>query len=173
VLNAGIFPSSQPIASIAAESWRSAMTVNVEANLLVMQACHPLLKRAPRGGRVVVVGSKNVPAPGPGAAAYSASKAALNQLARVAALEWAKDGIRINSLHPNQVFDTALWTDEVLASRAKAYNMSVEQYKKNNLLRTEVSSKDVAELAAEMCGTLFAKTTAAQVPVDGGNERVV
>src|SRR5437588_401616 len=90
-----------------------------------------------------------------------------------AALEWAKDGIRINTLHPNQVFDTALWTDEVLAARAKAYNMSVEQYKKNNLLRTEVSSKDVAELAAEMCGPLFAKTTAAQVPVDGGNERVV
>ncbi|MFN2645928.1 MAG: bifunctional aldolase/short-chain dehydrogenase [Burkholderiales bacterium] len=173
VLNAGIFPSSQPIASIPAESWRSAMTVNVEANLLVMQACHPLLKLAPRGGRVVVIGSKNVPAPGPGAAAYSASKAALNQLARVAALEWAKDGIRINSLHPNQVFDTALWTEEILASRAKAYGLTIEQYKKNNLLRTEVSSKDVAELAAEMCGPLFAKTTAAQVPVDGGNERVV
>jgi rhamnose utilization protein RhaD (predicted bifunctional aldolase and dehydrogenase)/NAD(P)-dependent dehydrogenase (short-subunit alcohol dehydrogenase family) len=173
VLNAGIFPSSQPIASIAADSWRSAMSVNVEANLLVMQACHPLLKLSPRGARVVVIGSKNVPAPGPGAAAYSASKAALNQLARVAALEWAKDGIRINTVHPNQVFDTALWTDEVLGSRAKAYNMTVEQYKKNNLLRTEVSSKDVAELAAEMCGPLFAKTTAAQVPVDGGNERVV
>jgi NAD(P)-dependent dehydrogenase (short-subunit alcohol dehydrogenase family) len=173
VLNAGIFPSSQPIQDIAAESWRSAMSVNVEANLLVMQACHALLKLAPRSGRIVVIGSKNVPAPGPGAAAYSASKAALNQLARVAALEWAKDGIRINSLHPNAVYDTALWTDEVLASRAKAYNLSVEQYRKNNLLRTEVASKDVAELAAEMCGPLFAKTTAAQVPVDGGNERVV
>jgi rhamnose utilization protein RhaD (predicted bifunctional aldolase and dehydrogenase)/NAD(P)-dependent dehydrogenase (short-subunit alcohol dehydrogenase family) len=173
VLNAGIFPSSQAIQDIAAESWRSAMTVNVEANLLVMQACHPLLKLAPRGGRIVVVGSKNVPAPGPGAAAYSASKAALNQLARVAALEWGKDGIRINTLHPNAVYDTALWTDEVLASRAKAYNLTVEQYKRNNLLRTEVASRDVAELAAEMCGPLFAKTTAAQVPVDGGNERVV
>ena len=173
VLNAGIFPSSQSIQDIAAESWRSAMAVNVEANLLVMQACHALLKLAPRGGRIVVIGSKNVPAPGPGAAAYSASKAALNQLARVAALEWSKDAIRINSLHPNQVFDTALWTEEVLAARAKAYNLTVEQYKKNNLLRQEVSSKDVAELAAEMCGALFAKTTAAQVPVDGGNERVV
>ena len=173
VLNAGIFPSSQPIQDIPAEAWRSAMTVNVEANLLVMQACHALLKLAPRGGRIVVIGSKNVPAPGPGAAAYSASKAALNQLARVAALEWAKDGIRINSLHPNAVYDTALWTDEVLASRAKAYNLTVEQYRKNNLLKTEVASKDVAELAAEMCGPLFAKTTAAQVPVDGGNERVV
>ena len=173
VLNAGIFPPSSPIQDIAAESWRSAMAVNVEANLLVMQACHPLLKLAPRGGRIVVIGSKNVPAPGPGAAAYSASKAALNQLARVAALEWGKDGIRINSLHPNAVYDTALWTDEVLASRAKAYNLTVEQYRKNNLLKTEVASRDVAELAAEMCGPLFAKTTAAQVPVDGGNERVV
>jgi rhamnose utilization protein RhaD (predicted bifunctional aldolase and dehydrogenase)/NAD(P)-dependent dehydrogenase (short-subunit alcohol dehydrogenase family) len=173
VLNAGIFPASSPIQNITPESWRSAMTVNVEASLLVMQACHALLKLAPRGGRVVVIGSKNVPAPGPGAAAYSASKAALNQLARVAALEWAKDGIRINTVHPNAVYDTALWTDEVLASRAKAYNLSVEQYKKNNLLKTEVSSKDVAELAAEMCGALFAKTTAAQVPVDGGTERLV
>jgi rhamnose utilization protein RhaD (predicted bifunctional aldolase and dehydrogenase)/NAD(P)-dependent dehydrogenase (short-subunit alcohol dehydrogenase family) len=173
VLNAGIFPSSAPIQSISSDSWRSAMAVNVEANLLVMQAAHPLLKLAPRGGRVVVIGSKNVPAPGPGAAAYSASKAALNQLARVAALEWAKDGIRINTIHPNAVYDTALWTEEVLASRAKAYSMTVEQYKKNNLLKTEVASKDVAEMTAEMCGTLFAKTTAAQVPVDGGTEKLV
>jgi rhamnose utilization protein RhaD (predicted bifunctional aldolase and dehydrogenase)/NAD(P)-dependent dehydrogenase (short-subunit alcohol dehydrogenase family) len=173
VLNAGIFPSSQAIKDIAAEMWKSAMTVNVEANLLVMQASHALLKLAPRGGRVVVIGSKNVPAPGMGAAAYSASKAALNQLARVAVLEWAKDGIRINTIHPNAVYDTALWTDEVLASRAKAYNLTVEQYKRNNLLKTEVSSKDVAELTAEMCGPLFAKTTGAQVPVDGGTEKLV
>jgi len=173
VLNAGIFPSSQAVKDIAVETWKGAMAVNVEANLLLMQACHALLRLAPRGGRVVVIGSKNVPAPGMGAAAYSASKAALNQLARVAALEWAKDGIRINTIHPNAVYDTALWTEEVLASRAKAYNLTVEQYKKNNLLKTEVTSKDVAEMAAEMCGPLFAKTTAAQVPVDGGNERVI
>ena len=173
VLNAGIFPATQPIADIDAEQWKSAMSVNVDANLHVMQACHALLALAPLGGRVVVVGSKNVPAPGPGAAAYSASKAALNQLARVAALEWAKQSIRVNTLHPNAVYDTALWTDEVLAARAKAYGLTVEQYRTNNLLKTEVTSKDVAELAAEMCGPLFAKTTAAQVPVDGGNERVV
>ena len=173
VLNAGIFPSSQSIQDIPAETWHRTMAINVEANLALMQSCHPLLACAPRGGRIVVIGSKNVPAPGPGAAAYSTSKAAMNQLARVAALEWGKDGIRINSIHPNSVYDTALWTDEVLASRAKAYNMSVAQYRTNNLLKTEVSSADVAELAAEMCGVLFAKTTAAQVPVDGGNDRVV
>jgi rhamnose utilization protein RhaD (predicted bifunctional aldolase and dehydrogenase)/NAD(P)-dependent dehydrogenase (short-subunit alcohol dehydrogenase family) len=173
VLNAGIFPASQPIQDIPAETWKATMAVNVEASLALMQRCHALLRLAPRGGRIVVIGSKNVPAPGPGAAAYSASKAALNQLARVAALEWAKDGIRINSLHPNAVYDTALWTEEVLASRAAAYGLTVEQYRKNNLLRTEVASRDVAELAAELCGPLFSKTTAAQIPVDGGNERVV
>jgi NAD(P)-dependent dehydrogenase (short-subunit alcohol dehydrogenase family) len=149
------------------------MAVNVEAPLRILQRCHPLLRLAPKGGRIVVIGSRNVPAPGPGAAAYSASKAALNQVARVAALEWAKDGIRINSLHPDAVYDTGLWTPELLAARAKAYNMTVEQYRRKNLLKTEVASRDVAELAAEMCGPLFAKTTAAQVPVDGGNERVV
>jgi NAD(P)-dependent dehydrogenase (short-subunit alcohol dehydrogenase family) len=120
-----------------------------------------------------VIGSKNVSAPGPGASAYSASKAALNQLARIAALEWGADGIRINTLHPNAVFDTGLWTEGVLAQRAKSYGMTVDEYKRNNVLRTEVRSADVAELAAEMCGPLFAKTTGAQVPVDGGNERVI
>ena len=120
-----------------------------------------------------MIGSKNVPAPGPGAAAYSASKAALNQLARVAALEWGTDRIRVNVIHPNAVFDTGIWTDEVLASRAQSYGLSVEEYKRNNVLRVEVTSRDVAELAAEMCGPLFAKTTGAQVPLDGGNDRVI
>jgi NAD(P)-dependent dehydrogenase (short-subunit alcohol dehydrogenase family) len=173
VLNAGIFAASRSIKDLETEEWRKVMTVNLDANLLLMRACHPYLGRAPRGGRVVVIGSKNVPAPGPGAAAYSASKAALNQLARIAALEWGADRIRINTLHPNAVFDTGIWTDEVLAERARRYGMTVEQYKTNNVLRTEVTSRDVAELAAEMCGPLFAKTTGAQLPVDGGNERVI
>jgi rhamnose utilization protein RhaD (predicted bifunctional aldolase and dehydrogenase)/NAD(P)-dependent dehydrogenase (short-subunit alcohol dehydrogenase family) len=173
VLNAGIFAASRKIADLADAEWDNVMRINLDANLRLMRECHPLLKLAPNGGRVVVIGSKNVPAPGPGAAAYSASKAALNQLARVAALEWGSDGIRVNTLHPNAVFDTAIWTDEVLATRAASYHLTVEQYKKNNVLKVEVASHDVAELAAELCGPLFSKTTGAQIAVDGGNERVI
>lgn len=173
VLNAGLFPGGARIEELTDDLWRRVMAVNLDANLGLLRACHPLLKLAPSGGRVAVIGSKNVPAPGPGAAAYSASKAALNQLARVAALEWGSDRIRINSLHPDAVFDTGIWTPEVLESRARHYGLSVAAYKTKNLLRTEVRSKDVAELAAELCGPLFAKTTGAQIPVDGGNDRVI
>jgi rhamnose utilization protein RhaD (predicted bifunctional aldolase and dehydrogenase)/NAD(P)-dependent dehydrogenase (short-subunit alcohol dehydrogenase family) len=173
VLNAGIFPGGCKIESLKTEEWQKVMRINLDANLMLMRECHPFLKLAPRGGRVVVIGSKNVPAPGPGAAAYSASKAALNQLARVAALEWGTDNIRINSLHPNAVFDTGLWTPEVLVARAKHYGLSVDEYKRNNVLKTEVTSRDVGELTAEMCGPLFAKTTGAWLPVDGGNDRVI
>ena len=173
VLNAGVFPGGTEIARLAEATWRGVMRVNLDANLQLMRECHALLKLAPNGGRVVVIGSKNVPAPGPGAAAYSASKAALNQLARVAALEWGADRIRVNVLHPDAVFDTALWSGGVLEARARHYRMSVEQYKRRNVLGVEVQSRDVAELAAELCGPLFAKTTGAQIPVDGGNERVI
>jgi rhamnose utilization protein RhaD (predicted bifunctional aldolase and dehydrogenase)/NAD(P)-dependent dehydrogenase (short-subunit alcohol dehydrogenase family) len=173
VLNAGIFPGGCKIEGLPTADWQRVMRINLDANLVLMRECHHFLKLAPRGGRVVIIGSKNVPAPGPGAAAYSASKAALNQLARVAALEWGADNIRINSLHPNAVFDTGIWTEEVLASRAKHYGLTVDEYKRNNVLKTEVTSRDVAELAAELCGPLFAKTTGAQIPVDGGNDRVI
>jgi rhamnose utilization protein RhaD (predicted bifunctional aldolase and dehydrogenase)/NAD(P)-dependent dehydrogenase (short-subunit alcohol dehydrogenase family) len=173
ILNAGIFPKSSPIAGLSSEVWYKAMNINLDANLVLLRECHPLLKLAPRGGRVVIIGSKNVAAPGPGAAAYSASKAALLQLARVAALEWGEDRIRINTVHPNAVFDTGIWTPEILDARAASYKINIEEYKTNNVLHVEVTSKDVAELAAEICGPIFAKTTGAQIPVDGGNVRVI
>lgn len=173
ILNAGVFPAGRPIESLDGAEWRRVFAVNLDANLALLRECYPLLKLAPRGGRVVVIGSKNVAAPGPGAAAYSASKAALTQLARLAALEWGTAGIRVNTLHPNAVFDTGLWTDDVLKARAASYGVSVEKYKRNNVLKTEVRSVDVGELAAELCGPAFAKTTGAQIPIDGGNERVI
>jgi rhamnose utilization protein RhaD (predicted bifunctional aldolase and dehydrogenase)/NAD(P)-dependent dehydrogenase (short-subunit alcohol dehydrogenase family) len=174
ILNAGIFPDSRDIAALGLAEWRAVTAVNLDANVSFLRLCHPLLRLAPRGGRVAVIGSKNVPAPGRGVAAYSASKAALQQLARVAALEWGGDGIRVNIVHPNAVFDTAIWTEERLAARAAAYHVDVETYRRRGtVLGVEVRSRDVAEVAVELCGPRFSRTTGAQVPVDGGNERVI
>ncbi len=173
ILNAGVFPGGTKIADTKLDEWRQVMTVNLDANLALMRACHPLLREAPRSGRVIVVGSKNVPAPGIGAAAYSASKAALTQLARVAALEWGSDAIRVNVVHPDAVFDTGVWTEAVLEARAAHYGLTVDEYKRRNVLRTEVTSRDVAALVCAMCGPAFSRTTGTQVPIDGGNDRVI
>ncbi len=173
VAAAGLFPESSPISAHDPAAWRRAMSVNVDGLVQLLSLMHPLLLQAPRGGRVVVIGSKNVAAPGPGASAYSASKSAANQIARVAALEWADDGIRVNSVHPDAVFDTALWTPELLAERAARYGMTIEEYKRRNLMSIEITSASVARVVATMLGDVFAPITGAHVPIDGGNERVI
>ncbi len=172
ICNAGMFPKSQTIAEMDGGAWARSLALNLTSHQRLIQQAIPYLK-AGIDPAVIIIASKNVPAPGPGAGAYSVAKAGLTQLGRVAALELGGDGIRVNVLHPNAVFDTGIWTPEVLASRAKSYGISVDEYKRNNLLKTEITSHDVAALACAMAGPLFAKTTGAQVPIDGGNERVI
>lgn len=172
VSNAGNFPSSEGLAELTDEAWEQSMRLNLGSHMKVLRACLPLLENG-FDPAVVFVASKNVPAPGPGAAAYSAAKAGLTQLARVAALEAGPLGIRVNVVHPNAVFDTGIWTEEVLQERADRYGTEVEQYKTFNLLGVEVSSHDVATAIANLTGTAFSRTTGAQIPVDGGNERVI
>jgi hypothetical protein len=79
----------------------------------------------------------------------------------------------VNVVHPNAVFDTGLWTDEKLRSRATAYGKTVEDYKRSNLLGVEVTSRAVAAAIVALAGPTFACTTGAQIPIDGGNERVI
>jgi len=172
ISNAGVFPASNRIETMDTKIWQQSMELNLGSHQRLMQETIPYLKLG-LDPAIVVIASKNVPAPGPGAAAYSVAKAGLTQLARVAALELGGDGIRVNVLHPNAVFDTAIWTDEVLSKRAAIYGLSVQAYKTNNVLKCEVRSQHVAELACAMAGKLFACTTGTQLPVDGGNERVI
>ncbi len=172
VSNAGNFPASCPLGSMDDKVWDDSLALNLSSHMRLLRACVPFLSLGQQPG-VVFIGSKNVPAPGPGAGAYSVAKAGLAQLARVAALELGGKGIRVNTLHPNAVFDTGIWSEDVLAARARSYQMSVEDYKRNNVLGCTVQSSDVARLAVLMAGEGFARTTGAQVPVDGGNERVI
>jgi len=172
VSNAGIFSPSQRIGEIDSRQWDASLALNLTSHLSLLQSAVPYL-RLGFEPCVVIIGSKNVPAPGPGAAAYSAAKAGLTQLARIAALELGKDGIRVNTLHPHLVVDTAVWTPEVLADRARNYGMTDEQYIRNNLLGVEITTRDVANAVVALAGPWFAKTTGAQIPIDGGSDRVV
>jgi rhamnose utilization protein RhaD (predicted bifunctional aldolase and dehydrogenase)/NAD(P)-dependent dehydrogenase (short-subunit alcohol dehydrogenase family) len=172
VTNAGVFSPSNRIEEISDDIWDQSLALNLSGHLYVIRAAVPYL-RLGFSPSVVVIGSKNVPAPGLGAAAYSAAKAGLTQLARVAALELGKDGIRVNVLHPHAVFDTGAWTPEVVDERALQYGMTSEEYIRNNLLGVEITTNDVAAAVLALAGPTFAKTTGAQIPIDGGSDRVV
>lgn len=172
VSNAGIFPPGQTLETLDPDIWEKSLNINLLSQQALLKAAIPFLKQgiAPA---IIFVASRNVLAPGPGAAAYSVAKAGLTQLARVAALELAGDGVRVNVVHPDCVYDTGIWTEAVLQARAEKYGLTVEEYKSRNLLKQPVTSLEVAKMVATLAGSVFGKTTGAQVPIDGGSDRVI
>ncbi len=172
VSNAGIFRAGASIETLADEDWDAVLAVNLTSHRKLLKQAVPYLRHGVKPG-VVFIGSRNVTAPGAGAAAYSVSKAGLTQLMRVAALELAPEGITVNAVHPDAVFDTNLWTPQALATSAARYGLTVDQYKARNLLKAEIKSRDVAAAVAAFVDGTLACTTGAQLPVDGGNDRVI
>lgn len=172
VSNAGIFRTGANIEHLDDKDWDDTLDINLTSHRRLLKQAIPYLRYGIDAG-VVFIGSRNVHAPGAGAAAYSVSKAGLTQLARVAALELAPENITVNIVHPDAVFDTKLWTEDALKSSAERYGLTVEEYKKRNLLKAEIKSRDIAMgVAAFVDGTLSC-TTGAQLPIDGGNDRVI
>jgi len=172
VSNAGIFTAGQYLEDMDPANWEKSLAVNLTSHQKLLKYTIPYLKKG-IDGAIVIVGSRNVQAPGAGAASYSCAKAALTQLCRVASMELAPFGVRCNIIHPDAVFDTKLWTPEALARSAERYGMTVEEYKTRNLMKTEIKSRDVGLMVSAMASPLFGKTTGAQVPFDGGNDRVI
>ena len=172
VSNAGIFPKNDHLDMMAQSDWDRTLMINLTSHQKLMNKVIPFVKQG-LDASIIFVGSRNFKAPGPGASAYSCSKAALTQLCRVAALELAPHKIRVNIVHPDAVFDTKLWTPEALLKSATRYNMTVEEYKTKNLMKVEIKSKDIGNMVAAMASPLFSKVTGAQIPVDGGNDRVI
>ncbi len=172
VSNAGIFSLSANLEMIDDEKWRKDLDVNLATHHRVLRECIPYLKLG-IDPSVIFMGSRNVGAPGPGAGTYTIAKSGLTQMSRLAAIELSKYNIRVNTLHPDCVYDTDVWSSEILKARAEQYGLSVNEYKRRNLLKTDVLSLDVAELVAFFVSKKSSKTTGAQIPIDGGNDRII
>jgi NAD(P)-dependent dehydrogenase (short-subunit alcohol dehydrogenase family) len=80
------------------QQWDMMMDLNVRAPFRLMRAAFPHLQA--RRGAVVNVSSVNGRRVFPGLAAYNTSKAALDQLTRCAAIDWAPHGVRVNAVNP-------------------------------------------------------------------------
>jgi rhamnulose-1-phosphate aldolase/alcohol dehydrogenase len=172
VSNAGIAHGA-PVASMRLEDWERSFAVNARGHFLVAREAMRLLVAQGLGGALVFVATKNVMSPGKDFSAYSASKAAEAQLAKVLALEGAPHGIRSNIVNPDAVFqDSKLWSEDIRRERAAAQGIAVDQledfYRKRNLLATRILPEDVAEAVLFLASDRSAKTTGCTLTVDGG-----
>jgi 2-keto-3-deoxy-L-fuconate dehydrogenase len=104
VLNAGI-AAGGPITETSFEDWRRVLSVNLDGMFLPLRT---VLRLMPDGGSAVLTASVAGIKAEPHTAAYAASKAAVIQLAKVAAKEAAPRGIRVNAIAPGGV-DTPIW----------------------------------------------------------------
>lgn len=107
VLNAGIATTGN-IVDLDIATWRKTMAVNLDGMFLSLRAALRSMKKNGRGGSVVMTASASGLKAAAGTAAYASSKAAIVQLARVAALESAQYGVRVNAIAPGGV-DTGIW----------------------------------------------------------------
>ena len=174
VVNAGLALAC-PLVEIDLEAFRRLERVNVEGTLLVLAEAGRHFARQNTGGDVILISTKNVFAPGAGFGAYSATKAAAHQLARIASLEFAPLRVRVNMVAPDAVFSggahqSGLWA-EVGPGRMKARGLDEkgleEYYRNRNLLKARVTTEHVAN-AVLFFATRQTPTTGACIPVDGG-----
>ncbi len=174
VVNAGVALVCS-LAEMGLEAFQRLERVNVEGTLLVLSEAARHFGRQSIGGDIVLISTKNVFAPGARFGAYSATKAAAHQLARIASLELAELGVRVNMVAPDAVFGegrfkSGLWA-EVGPDRMKARGLDEtgleDYYRKRNLLRSRVTARHVAN-AVLFFATRQTPTTGATIPVDGG-----
>ncbi|TMB19598.1 MAG: bifunctional aldolase/short-chain dehydrogenase [Deltaproteobacteria bacterium] len=174
VLNAGIAHVS-PIEATDPAAFRRVVDVNLVGYFLVLREVAALFRRQGTGGNVIVNSSKNVFAPGADFGAYSASKAGAHQLGKVAALELAAAGVRVNMVNADAVFGDAkrpsgLW-QAVGPARARSRGLDPAQlrdyYRERNLLKAAVTPEHVGNAVVFFASNLT-PTTGATLPVDGG-----
>ena len=174
VPNAGVAHVA-PIESVAAVDVRHLVEVNYVGVLLVLREAARVFRLQGTGGNVIVSSSKNVFAPGRDFGAYSASKAAAHQIGKVAAIELAPLGVRVNLVNADAVFaegDTpsGLW-ETVGPARAASRGLAVESlpefYRERNLLKARVTARHVGN-AVVFFASEQTPTTGATLPIDGG-----
>ncbi len=99
VNNAGISPSRSGVSDMTLDLWRKIFAVNLEGPLRMSQCVAPVMRDG-GGGSIVNIGSMAGYHAGSAVSAYGASKAALLNISRTMAMEWADWGVRVNVLSP-------------------------------------------------------------------------
>jgi NAD(P)-dependent dehydrogenase (short-subunit alcohol dehydrogenase family) len=168
---AGQVPRFAPFIDLAREDLQRQLDVHYLGAVGAMGAAARVMRLQQRGGAIVVSVSKAALAPAREALAYAASKAAILQAVRVAAVELGADAIRVNAINADQI-DTPMFR-RFVEERAAARGVSVEQqlaaYRDRNVMGVSLIPPDaVADLAVLLASDRFRYTTGDVLTVDGG-----
>jgi 3-oxoacyl-[acyl-carrier protein] reductase len=102
VNNAGIYPNS-PLFDLTESEWDAVFDTNVKGIFLVTKAVAAVMAQRGQGGRIINISSGAAISARPGAAHYCSSKAAVNMLTKVLALELTPLGITVNAIAPGLI----------------------------------------------------------------------
>ncbi|PNY01529.1 tropinone reductase-like protein [Trifolium pratense] len=151
----------KPTIDYTAEEYSELMTINLDSAFHLSQLTHPLLKESRVGGSIVFISSvAGVVSLGTGAV-YAASKAAINQLTKNLACEWAKDGIRSNCVVP--------WaTRTPLVEHLLQNQKFVDDIMARTPLKRIAEPEEVSSLVTFLCLPAASYITGQVICVDGG-----
>jgi rhamnulose-1-phosphate aldolase/alcohol dehydrogenase len=168
---AGLAPRFAPITEVRREDLQHQLEVHYLGAVAAMGRAALIMRRQGLGGSIVASVSKAALVPGRQAVAYGASKAALLQALRVAAMELGEDGIRVNAINADQI-DTPLFLSfvrERAASRGISVEQQLESYRSRNLLGASlIPAEVVGDLAVLLASDRYRFTTGDILTVDGG-----
>jgi len=108
LVNSAGISLAHPVAETSLAEWRRVMAVNLDGVFLGTKHVLAAMRRLGNGGSIVNISSASGLVGSAGASAYCASKGGVRLFTKAAALECAKEGIRVNSVHPGGV-RTPIW----------------------------------------------------------------
>jgi NAD(P)-dependent dehydrogenase (short-subunit alcohol dehydrogenase family) len=166
--NAGIAGVWAPLEDMQPDEWEKTLRTNLEGTFLTLHFAIPHLKAS--GGSIIVTSSVsgNRTFGQPGAAAYSTSKAGLVALTKMAALELARYGIRVNAVCPGGV-PTRI-QENLEARNTEEIPLKVEMPDGNPALHHGVGQpEDIADVCLFLASDLSRHVSGVEIYVDGGS----
>lgn len=146
------------------EVWDEVLDVNVRAMFLTVKHAVPLMRRN-GGGAIVNVSSAQATASQRNVVAYTASKGAIVAMTRAMAVDYAPEGIRVNSLSPGSV-DTPMLRQS--AREAGDEDTVIAQWGANHPLGRVGTPQEVADAILFLASPLSGFVTGTELRVDGG-----